>query len=217
MKSLFKKFTTAVSNLVQPRTPVEELTHHWTELQAVNERIVELQKRMTDHANRSKNSEASLRLRDGSVFSETSLWDQVKEHLSGILECLTAEQDLETTAGPRHRGALAFSPHHKSAGESVRKTPSLFQSFNDTLVDAESAVRGGSSDHYVSDEHGAPPRQRSQSSYRIAVIGEHGPCLEYFLQHKIMETICVMGVRVCVASYVTVLVRVFMYHGPQTV
>lgn len=202
MQRLFKKLSAAVTNLVTPRTPVEELTFRWKELQAVNSRILEVRKRMADLAADASGT-AGSRLRDGSAIGETALWDQVKEHLEGILECLTAEQDLETGGGnqqpapfgsPRRRALIGGGGGGAGSGQGSV----VFQNFNDSLLEADDEPT--SEQVGVGAGAGGHARPRSLTNYSTQVMAEHGPCLEYFLQQKIMETICVMGVRACLRT-----------------
>jgi len=176
MQSFFKKLSNAVTNLVTPRTPLEELTYRWKELQEVNGRIVEFRQRVADVA--ASQAASSMKLRDGTTITKTALWDQVKEHLEGILECLTAEQDLET--GGRKPAPFGSPRRRNIAIGSRGNTQShlMFQNFNDSLLEATDSE----------DEDGEPQGN--------SLLEEHGPCLEYFLQQKIMEKICMMGVRV---------------------
>jgi hypothetical protein len=204
MQSLFKKFADAVTNLVTPRTPPEELKFRWTELQAVNARIQDVRTRLADHAAGSgSGGAASNRLRDGSAINETALWDQLKEHLEGILACLAAEQDMEWAArgggsgggsqppapftNARRRSSVGSGASAAGAGGGAGHNHSagLFQNFNDALLDAADDT----------DSTTTQQQQQQQQKARAQAMAEHGACLEYFLQQKIMQTICVMGVR----------------------
>ena len=193
MQNFFKKLSNAVTNLVQPRTPVQQLEYHWKELQQINTRIVELQRRMAKLAGKNKTSNTS-RLLDGSIISETAMWDNVKEHMTGILECLTAEQDLETNGNDTH---VAFgSPKRRNA---IGRN-SNFQNFNDSLLvqdwEANEEEQQDPND-LQEDEDGSVVVEATPApaDYIHPSMAEHGPCLEYFLEQKIMEAICVMGVR----------------------